>query len=85
MLENAAVLLDKMSGFDFEELVADILKRLGYGHIEKILFTQDGGRDILIHSPEGFNRGRMQAPAKKQHWASSSSKATLGCHYFKSC
>lgn len=29
--ENAAVFLDKMSGFDFEELVTDILKRLGYG------------------------------------------------------
>lgn len=54
MIENAAVLLDKMSGFDFEELVADILNRLGYGHVEKILFTQDGGRDILIHSPNGL-------------------------------
>jgi restriction endonuclease Mrr len=54
MMENAAVFLDKMSGFDFEELVADILSRLGYGHVEKILFTQDGGRDILIHSPKGL-------------------------------
>ncbi len=54
MIENAAVLLDKLSGFDFEELVADILSRLGYGHVEKILFTQDGGRDILIHSPNGL-------------------------------
>ena len=54
MIEDEAVFLDKMSGFDFEELVADILNRLGYGHIEKILFTQDGGRDILIHSPEGL-------------------------------
>lgn len=54
LIENAAVFLDKMSGFDFEELVTDILKRLGYGHIEKILFTKDGGRDILIHSPNGL-------------------------------
>jgi len=54
MMENAAVFLDQMSGFDFEELVADILSRLGYGHVEKILFTQDGGRDILIHSPKGL-------------------------------
>ena len=54
MNESTAVSLDEMSGFDFEELVADILKRLGYGHVEKILFTQDGGRDILIHSPKGL-------------------------------
>jgi restriction system protein len=51
---NASVFLDKMSGFDFEELVADILSRLGYGSIEKVLFTQDEGRDILVRSPTGL-------------------------------
>lgn len=48
-----SVLLDTMSGFDFEEFVARMLDRLGYGQVEKVLFTQDEGRDILIKSPDG--------------------------------
>jgi restriction system protein len=54
LIESTAVLLDKMSGFDFEELVADILYKLGYGYIKEIRTTQDGGKDILIHSQKGL-------------------------------
>ncbi len=43
-----------MSGFDFEEFTADLLTRLGYGEVEQVLRTQDGGRDILIRSPIGL-------------------------------
>lgn len=43
-----------MSGFDFEEFVARMLQQLGIGQIERVLFTQDEGRDILIRSPEGL-------------------------------
>lgn len=54
MPEDASVLLDRMSGFEFEELIADMLTRLQYGSVEKILYTQDGGRDILIRSSDGL-------------------------------
>ena len=85
--ENTAVLLDKMSGFDFEELVADILSKLGYGYVEKIFSTQDGGRDILIQSPRGLIVVECKHQPKtsigrpivqKLHSAVITSKATKG-------
>jgi restriction system protein len=87
MQEEASVLLDKMSGFDFEELVADILSRLNAGHIEKILYTQDEGRDIIIHSPSGLiiveckhhPKGSIGRPVvQKLHSAVITSKAEKG-------
>ncbi|MCW4004850.1 MAG: restriction endonuclease [Candidatus Bathyarchaeota archaeon] len=87
MIEGTTVLLDKMSGFDFEELVADILSKLGYGHVEKILYTQDGGRDILIHSSSGLivieckhqPKSSIGRPVvQKLHSAVVTSKATKG-------
>lgn len=43
-----------MSGFDFEEFVARLLNKLGYGQVKEVLFTQDEGRDVLIQSPDGL-------------------------------
>jgi len=52
--DEESVLLDTMSGFDFEEFIARLLNKLGYGKVEKVLFTQDEGRDILIQSSNGL-------------------------------
>lgn len=85
--EDASVLLDKMSGFEFEELVADILTRLRHGKVEKILYTQDKGRDILVRSPDGLivveckhhPKGSIGRPVvQKLHSAVITSKATKG-------
>lgn len=54
MVGETSVLLDTMSGFDFEEFTADLLTKLGIGQVERVLYTQDGGRDILIRSPSGL-------------------------------
>jgi len=52
--DEEVVLLDTLSGFDFEKTVGRILERLGVGKVERVLFTQDEGRDILIRSPQGL-------------------------------
>jgi len=51
--DEECVLLDTLSGFEFEEVVGRIIQRLGIGKVEKVLFTQDEGRDILVRSPNG--------------------------------
>lgn len=48
------VLLDQMSGYEFEDFFARVLDRLGYGRIEKVLYSQDEGRDILVSSERGL-------------------------------
>lgn len=87
MPEEASVFLDRMSGFEFEELIADMLTRLQYGSVEKILYTQDGGRDILVRSPDGLivveckhhPKGSIGRPVvQKLHSAVITSKATKG-------
>jgi len=76
-----------MSGYDFEEFVAYMLSKLGYGQVEKVLYTQDEGRDILIRSTEGLivveckhqPRSRIGRPiVQKLHSAVISSQATKG-------
>ncbi len=87
MPEEASVPIDSMSGFDFEELVADILARLGYGQVERILFTQDEGRDILLRSQQGLivveckhqpNTGIGRPIVQKLHSAVIASNAAKG-------
>lgn len=87
MSEDASVLLDNLSGFEFEELVADILARLQHGVVEKVLYTQDGGRDILVRSPDGLivveckhhPKGSIGRPiVQKLHSAVITSKANKG-------
>lgn len=48
------VLLDQMSGYEFEDFFARVLDRLGYGRIEQVLYSRDEGRDILVRSPQGL-------------------------------
>ena len=76
-----------MSGYEFEEFVADVMKRLGYGQIEKVLKTQDEGRDILIRSSAGLlvveckhqpNTSIGQPIVQKLHSAVISSRAAKG-------
>lgn len=47
------VYLDEVGGgFEFQELCADIFRRLGWGRVETFT-TQDKGRDINVITPEG--------------------------------
>lgn len=87
MSAEASVFLDKMSGFEFEDLIADILTRLELGKVEKVLYTQDGGRDILVRSPNGLivveckhhPKGSIGRPVvQKLHSAVITSKALKG-------
>ena len=41
----------ELSGSDFEEVMAEIYRRLGY-NVEKTKKTRDGGKDIIIRKPE---------------------------------
>ena len=47
------VLLDGMDGFEFQRFVAHLFEKLGYGHTDMILTTNDGGQDIVMHSHGG--------------------------------
>jgi restriction system protein len=51
---DETVILETLDGLEFEKLCAKILQRLGYGKVELMSYTGDGGRDLLIHSPEGL-------------------------------
>ena len=50
VLQMETVLLDGMTGFEFEEFFGHLLTKLSIGQVEKVLFTQDEGRDILVRS-----------------------------------
>ncbi len=87
VVEEEAVLLDPMSGFEFEDFFARLLTKLGYGQIEQVLYTQDEGRDILVRSPQGLivveckhqPKGSIGRPVvQKLHSAVISSKAARG-------
>jgi hypothetical protein len=53
-LQVEKVQLDSMTGFEFEEFVAALLAKLGYGRVEKILPGQGKSRDILVRSSTGL-------------------------------
>lgn len=53
-MQDESILLDPMSGTDFEEFVARLLARLGYGNVEWVPHGADAGRDILVRSPSGL-------------------------------
>ncbi len=53
-MSEESILLDPMSGTEFEEFVARLLGKLGYGQVEWVPHGADGGRDILVHSPAGL-------------------------------
>lgn len=53
MSNYETVYLDTIDGFEFENLCTKIFERLKWGRIEHIGFVKDGGRDIVIHLPQG--------------------------------
>jgi restriction system protein len=85
--DEETVLLDELSGFDFEKVIGRILERLQIGKVQQVLFTQDEGRDILVQSPQGLivveckhqpNTSIGRPIVQKLHSAVISSKATKG-------
>lgn len=49
------LLLDKLNGFEFEELVADIFRKKGYKKVRVSPCTGDEGRDILMEEEDEQN------------------------------
>lgn len=85
--DEEEVNLDALTGFDFENLFGRILERLGIGKVERTLYTQDEGRDILVSSPQGLiiveckhqpNTSIGRPILQKLHSAVISSKAVRG-------
>lgn len=52
MTGNDQILIDSLDGFEFEEVCAEIYRRLGYS-VQSIQYTNDEGRDLVLKSPEG--------------------------------
>lgn len=53
-MAEESILLDPMSGTEFEEFVARLLAKLGYGQVEWVPHGADAGRDILVRSSAGL-------------------------------
>ncbi len=56
--------IDKMNGHEFEALVEELVKRMGFSADERKL-TADGGIDILAHSNEPFFEGKYIIQCKR--------------------
>ena len=52
-MEDKPLMLDGLDGYQFEELVAKIMKKKGYLNINVTSKSRDQGRDIIIESPKG--------------------------------
>jgi restriction endonuclease Mrr len=51
-------LLDELSGFEFEDLMEDVFRKLGYENVRQSVRTGDEGRDILMEEVvDGQRRG----------------------------
>jgi restriction endonuclease Mrr len=51
-------LLDDLSGFEFEDLMEDVFRKLGYENVRQSVRTGDEGRDILMEEVvDGRRRG----------------------------
>ncbi len=48
------IVLETLDGYEFEKLCAKIFQKLGYGTVEVMPLSGDGGRDLLIHTREGL-------------------------------
>jgi len=46
--DTDATLLDDLSGFEFEDLMEDVFRNLGYENVRQAARTADEGRDILM-------------------------------------
>lgn len=52
-MEDKPLMLDGLDGYQFEELVAKIMKKKGYLNIDVTSKSRDQGRDIIMESPKG--------------------------------
>lgn len=62
MGESDHIFLDNLDGSEFEELCAEIYRRLGY-EVENVQDVGDEGRDLILKSPEGDT-----IVAECKHW-----------------
>jgi restriction system protein len=49
--QQETVVLDSLDGFEFEVLCERIFQRAGWGRVQRIGGIADGGRDLIIHTP----------------------------------
>jgi len=52
-MEDKPLMLDSLDGYQFEELIAKIMKKKGYENIRVTPKSKDGGKDIVMENPEG--------------------------------
>lgn len=45
--------LDAMDGYEFQQFIAHLFNKLGYGAVEEIRQVRDAGQDIRIRAPDG--------------------------------
>jgi len=58
MSESGETILDDVSGYEFEDIVADVFRNLGYGNVRKADRVADEGRDVLMEeTADGRRRG----------------------------
>ena len=50
---SETVNLDSLDGFAFERVCERIFEKAGWGEVMRMGGTADGGRDLIIHTPEG--------------------------------
>ena len=64
-MENTPLMLDGLDGYQFEELIAKIMKKKGYGNIRVTQKSRDVGKDIIM---EGHNDDIVLVECKHQHF-----------------
>jgi|SRR3989344_1625003 len=52
-MEDKPLMLDGLDGYQFEELIAKIMKKKGYNHIKVTSKSRDKGRDIVMKGDKG--------------------------------
>ena len=66
---SMAALLDRMDPHRFEELVCELLERMGYEEIQLTLRTHDMGVDVVATIELGITAAREVVQVKRQHRA----------------
>ena len=51
--DNTVLTIDNLDGYQFEELVAKIMKKKGYENIRVTAKSRDAGKDIIMTGEEG--------------------------------
>ncbi|GAB7120923.1 hypothetical protein JCM9743_33930 [Natrinema sp. JCM 9743] len=59
--------LDNFSGFEFEDLMADVFRNLGYENVRQAAKTADEGRDILMEEVVDGTRRAIVVECKHAH------------------